>query len=305
MKKCRVLLTIISLFLFLSSAADIAYAGGRWVKKNGYTVLQREVPQGFQMTPTEDSLTIRGILTPPSGAQISATEVAATYKWDLPLSLAEGENPLVGQPRMSGITHRWQGENEPFNLGSNFWITCNDRNCKKYHGYIVTSVTRANHDLTDRTDTTDQHFVVPVGKPEGAGKPVKPLIFKVYVSLNGCTYEAAYEYGWFPTGGGTGGTTPATTSWAGTWSTSSGVLTLRQSNGHVTGEYVYPDGSPYGRVTGMIQGNSVKGTWWQSAQSRSGVFTFTLSPDGKSFAGTWEENQAGGKLAKGVWNGSR
>ncbi|MHC9541266.1 MAG: hypothetical protein AB9903_17315 [Vulcanimicrobiota bacterium] len=42
----------------------------------------------------------------------------------------------------------------------------------------------------------------------------------------------------------------------------SGVLTLRQSGGNVTGEYVNPDGSPYGRVTGMIQGDSVKGTWW-------------------------------------------
>lgn len=84
----------------------------------------------------------------------------------------------------------------------------------------------------------------------------------------------------------------------GSWETNFGVIVMTQTGTTVTGTYSYDSGS----LTGIVTGNTLKGTWVESDDK--GTFVFTLSADGKSFTGSWQEtepdpNQGGG------WNGKK
>lgn len=84
-------------------------------------------------------------------------------------------------------------------------------------------------------------------------------------------------------------------SWTGSWSTSYGVLNLTQNGDQVTGSY--PDGT----LTGTVSGNILSGTFAE-VNDYTGVFSFTMSGDGKSFTGTWHY---AGDAEDGNWSGTR
>ena len=55
-----------------------------------------------------------------------------------------------------------------------------------------------------------------------------------------------------------------------------------------------------GRIEGTVQGDVLRGKWYQS--NGSGSFEFRLSADGRSFLGRWGTGQT---LTGGSWNGTR
>lgn len=73
-------------------------------------------------------------------------------------------------------------------------------------------------------------------------------------------------------------------------------LVLKQSGSTVTGSYY--DGSA--SLKGTLKGNTLTGTWKES--SGTGVFTFVMADDGKSFTGTWGV-KAGS--TSGTWSGNK
>jgi hypothetical protein len=83
-------------------------------------------------------------------------------------------------------------------------------------------------------------------------------------------------------------------SWTGTWSTDmDGIMTLTQTGDSVSGSY----SSPAGDYSGTVSGNTVTGTWTQATSA--GACTYgpqiqTMSPDCKSFTGTWYYCDASG-----------
>lgn len=93
--------------------------------------------------------------------------------------------------------------------------------------------------------------------------------------------------------------TSAGNTWAGTWNSDFGKLTLSAS-GSGTYEGYYP-----GTVSGTITGNVLEGTWTQPTNDppKSGSFKFTMSADGHSFTGDWAYAGGGCGIACG-WNGT-
>ena len=84
------------------------------------------------------------------------------------------------------------------------------------------------------------------------------------------------------TGRGTAGDT-----WAGSWSTEFGPLTLTQTGAKVEGSYTHDSGHVVGTVTGSVFTGR-----WDEAPTRSGpkdagAVIFTLQSGGKSFTGRW------------------
>lgn len=84
----------------------------------------------------------------------------------------------------------------------------------------------------------------------------------------------------------------------GSWESNFGVIVMTQTGGAVTGTYSHDAGSLKGTVTG----NTLKGTWVESDDK--GTFTFTLSADGKSFKGSWQETEPDPGQGGG-WDGTK
>jgi hypothetical protein len=94
----------------------------------------------------------------------------------------------------------------------------------------------------------------------------------------------------------------ADSNWAGRWNTTFTSMILTQKGKTVEGHYDWHDG----HLTGTVRGNTLTGKW-DEAPSRfgpddAGSFTFTMSPDGRSFAGKWRNE--GDKSWRGDWSGS-
>lgn len=83
--------------------------------------------------------------------------------------------------------------------------------------------------------------------------------------------------------------------WEGRWHTfwrdGQALMTLEQEGARVTGTYRPGDG----RVQGVVEGRRLTGTW--SQEGGEGGFSFALAPDGKSFAGRFDNGE--------FWNGER
>jgi hypothetical protein len=88
--------------------------------------------------------------------------------------------------------------------------------------------------------------------------------------------------------------TSQTSTFAGTWNTDLGGLTLKQKGTVVTGSY--GSGTVYGDVTGR----TLRGTWKDKAQS--GRIRFNISADGKKFTGAFGH---GSQNPQEKWNGIR
>jgi hypothetical protein len=85
--------------------------------------------------------------------------------------------------------------------------------------------------------------------------------------------------------------------WAGTWDSDFGKLTLDAGG---SGSY---DGSTDGTVSGHVTGNVDEGTWTQPGNpTLEGTFKFTLSGDGQTFTGDWAYKSGGCGMGCG-WNG--
>ena len=89
-------------------------------------------------------------------------------------------------------------------------------------------------------------------------------------------------------------------SWNTRWGGGQAVLDLVQLGTQVTGTYA---GSSQGKVTGQIAGKVLAGNWTGSVPGDSGGFVLNLSPDGKSFAGTWGTGRS--RNNGGDWVGAR
>ena len=100
---------------------------------------------------------------------------------------------------------------------------------------------------------------------------------------------------------------------SGTWKTTTGAMTLRQTGDEVVGRYETPDGA----VHGVRRGDVVSGVWTQAAANRDcgkerdgsrfwGGFVWRVRPDGQRFAGSWAYCDEKPEFASGgVWVGER
>jgi hypothetical protein len=90
----------------------------------------------------------------------------------------------------------------------------------------------------------------------------------------------------------------------GTWDSSFGKMTLKQSGKSVTGSYDYYSGEIKGEI--KDDGN-LYFTWTQKNPDKRGTGFFKLSSDGKSFSGSWDYTLSDGKPANngGGWSGRR
>lgn len=96
---------------------------------------------------------------------------------------------------------------------------------------------------------------------------------------------------------GSSGRTSAANTWAGTWNSDFGMMTLTAGG---SGHY---EGFTPGDVKGTIKGNVLKGTWTQPGDPpKKGTFEFTMSGDGRSFSGDWAYANGSCGTACG-WNG--
>lgn len=86
-----------------------------------------------------------------------------------------------------------------------------------------------------------------------------------------------------PSAGGTLEPPATLLNWTGRWDTSFGLLVLNQNGNQVTGNY--PDGTLSGTAS-TSSGNILTGTFAE-VNDYTGVYTFTMSADGKTFTGTW------------------
>ncbi len=97
---------------------------------------------------------------------------------------------------------------------------------------------------------------------------------------------------------GSSGGAVAENTWAGTWNTDFGKLTLSAGG---SGSY---EGFSSGSVSGTITKNVFKGIWTQPGNPpQTGTFSFTMSSDGRSFSGVWAYESGGCGSACG-WSGT-
>lgn len=92
------------------------------------------------------------------------------------------------------------------------------------------------------------------------------------------------------------------TSLSGSWSTDWGGLEMIQNGDTVTGTYTHDSG----KINGVLSGNTLSGTWSEaptySGDHDSGKFVWIISPDFKSFTGTWGY---GSSSEGGGWVGTK
>jgi hypothetical protein len=86
-------------------------------------------------------------------------------------------------------------------------------------------------------------------------------------------------------------------SWSGSWNSNFGSIQMRQQGSQVQGDYPYKSG----RLSGTLQGNTLRGQWTQ--ENATGHFVFQLSADGQSFRGSWGRGAADND--GGPWEGTR
>ena len=100
---------------------------------------------------------------------------------------------------------------------------------------------------------------------------------------------------------------------SGTWKTTTGVMSLRQTGDQVVGRYQVPEGAFHG----VRRGDVVSGYWTQASANRDcgqerdgsrfwGGFVWRVRPDGRRFAGSWAYCDDKPEFASGgVWVGER
>lgn len=81
--------------------------------------------------------------------------------------------------------------------------------------------------------------------------------------------------------------------WSGSWDTDFGKIFLKQNGNQVTGDY-----RDLGAINATVNGNKLKGTFYN--KGTKGSFEFTLN--GNKFTGVWGW---GTKLDQGKWNGTK
>jgi hypothetical protein len=98
---------------------------------------------------------------------------------------------------------------------------------------------------------------------------------------------------------------PATGSFAGGWRTicEEGnivvAMTLTQTGSNVTGIYTNPDGLQ-GKISGVVNGNTLTGTYQNTLMPRSETFEFVLSAGANAFTGYYAKGRQ-----KFTWTGTR
>ena len=99
--------------------------------------------------------------------------------------------------------------------------------------------------------------------------------------------------------------------WVGTWRTNFGQMELRADGSDVSGTYEYCGGE----LSGTVDDAGFNGTWEETPDApdcdrgegvpTSGTFSFVLSPDGKTFSGTWKYEDGSVDKQKPTWEGVR
>ena len=95
------------------------------------------------------------------------------------------------------------------------------------------------------------------------------------------------------------GTVFAAVSFAGTWNSDFGAMTVTQTGTAISGTYA---GTEPGTFAGTIAGNKVSITW-TAKTGEKGKAVLTISADGKAFTGTW--GYAASETDGGAWNGKK
>lgn len=85
----------------------------------------------------------------------------------------------------------------------------------------------------------------------------------------------------------------------GVWSTTFGIMRLRQSGRHVSGTYTYSDGV----IDGYVTNGTLKLHWLERDTNGKGPGEFVLSEDGDSFSGIWAYDETVENTSS--WTGKR
>jgi hypothetical protein len=106
----------------------------------------------------------------------------------------------------------------------------------------------------------------------------------------------------------------ADSDWTGKWKIAfaccSGTMKLTQSGTSISGTYAAA-ACTQDAVTGIVSGRTVTGTWTESPPhcegdlESSGRFSWSLSANGRSFAGTWNYASDPTGTVRGPWNGTK
>jgi len=93
-------------------------------------------------------------------------------------------------------------------------------------------------------------------------------------------------------------------SFAGTWKTGFGTLTVTQNGKKIRGQYPHDKG----KIEGTIEGSVVRGKWSEGSSYKppkdAGDFEFVISRDGNSFKGKWSYG-FGNEKWHSTWNGEK
>jgi hypothetical protein len=91
----------------------------------------------------------------------------------------------------------------------------------------------------------------------------------------------------------------------GTWDTTFGQMQLKNRPGHV-GQLIGVYASCNGRIDAVAAAGKLSGVWHESGtgdcSTSHGRFTWTLSPDGGQFEGTWDRSDG---TTGGPWHGTK
>lgn len=100
---------------------------------------------------------------------------------------------------------------------------------------------------------------------------------------------------------------PSGSTFAGTWDTDYGAMTITMNGNVANGTYYENDG----KISGTVSGKILTGTWSESPSwmppNDAGDVYFTLSDDGHTFAGKWRYGHSDDPQAEwdGEWTGTR
>jgi hypothetical protein len=134
-----------------------------------------------------------------------------------------------------------------------------------------------------------------------------------WVGFAGCGGSDSHTSSQQPSPARTTATAATASLWAGTWRTTFGTMRLTAGHGDtVTGTYAYCGGT----LTGTVTNAEFTGTWSEdpsasdcqkrgASADTTGGFTFTLSDDGTSFAGTWTYANGDKNPGGDAWRGRR
>ncbi len=98
------------------------------------------------------------------------------------------------------------------------------------------------------------------------------------------------------------GSAAAANTWAGTWDTTLGTMTLKESGrGSYDGT---SSGGSIGRINGAANGNVNEGTWTNDSTGESGPFAFELTESGQAFTGEYDFPEGGCAPGECRWDGA-